>query len=121
MKVRFTAFSISSTHMNTMIALRRISTPTTPITNNTAEKNSASASIAASGGLAPLLAEDHGADDRGEQQDARHLEGEQVVLEQRAGDRRDDAFGRHLLRDVPRRQRERLGCLRFREGEDLRE
>src|SRR5215510_4642415 len=97
MKVRLTAFSINSTHMNTMIALRRMSTPTTPITNSTAEKNSASASTAASRGLAPLLAEHHGADDRGEQQDAGHLEREQVVLEQRSGDRRDGAFVRHLL------------------------
>src|SRR5215475_13201247 len=109
MNVRLTAFSINSTHMNTMIALRRMSTPTTPMTNNTAEKNSASASTAASRGLAPLLAEHHGADDCGEQQDARHLEREQVVLEQRPSDRRDDAFVRHLLCDVSLRQRERLG------------
>src|SRR5581483_973285 len=47
MKVKFTALSISSTHMNTMIALRRTSTPNTPITNRTAEKKSASASIRA--------------------------------------------------------------------------
>ena len=37
--VRFTALSISSTHMKMMIALRRVSTPTTPIVNSTAEKN----------------------------------------------------------------------------------
>src|SRR5215475_171404 len=98
MKVRLTAFSINSTHMNTMIALRRMSTPTTPITNNTAEKNSASANIAAFRRRTTLFAEHHGADDRGEQQDARHLEREQVVLEQRPRDRRDDAFVRHLLR-----------------------
>src|SRR5215212_4384783 len=66
-KVRLTAFSMSSTHMNTMIALRRTSTPNTPITKSTAEKNSASASMF----FSALLAEDHGADDRGEQQHAR--------------------------------------------------
>src|SRR5215470_14002913 len=86
MNVRFTAFNISSTHMNTMIALRRMSTPTTPITNNTAEKNRASANIAASGGLAALFAEHHGADHCGEQQDARHLEREQILVKQWAGD-----------------------------------
>ena len=36
---RFTALSMSSTHMKMMIALRRVSTPTTPIVNSTAEKN----------------------------------------------------------------------------------
>src|SRR5262249_20710440 len=79
--VRFTALSINSTHMKTMIALRRMSTPTTPITNNTAEKNRASASIAASRGFAPLLAEHHGPHDSGEEQNTRHLEREQIILE----------------------------------------
>src|SRR5579884_3048556 len=77
--VRLTALSISSTHMNTMIALRRINTPNTPITNSTAEKNNASASIL----FSALLAKDHGADHRGEQEHARHLERQQILVEQR--------------------------------------
>ena len=35
--VRFTALSISSTHMNTTIALRRTSTPTAPMVNSSAD------------------------------------------------------------------------------------
>src|SRR5512132_2457333 len=77
-KVRFTALSISSTHMNTMIAFRRISTPNTPIANSAAEKKRASASIV----FASLLAKHHGTDDRREQQDAGHLEREEVLVEQ---------------------------------------
>src|SRR5881394_619996 len=71
-KVRLTALSISSTHMNTMMAFRRMSTPNTPIVNSTAEKNSASASMLVSA----LLAEDDGADDGREQEHAGHLERE---------------------------------------------
>src|SRR3982751_1617318 len=78
-KVRLTAFSMSSTHMNTMIALRRINTPNTPIVNRTAEKNSASASIV----LSALFAENHRADDRREQENARHFEGEQILIKER--------------------------------------
>src|SRR5512140_148359 len=74
---RVTAFSISSTHMNRMIAFRRVSTPTTPTVNSTAERASASTSID------PPFAEHHGAHDRGEQQHARQFEGEQVLLEER--------------------------------------
>src|SRR5262249_37845485 len=117
--VRFTALSMSSTHMNTMIALRRINTPTTPITNNTAEKKSDSASIVLSSG--PLFAEDDGADDRGEQQNARHFEGEQVFVEQRTGQRRDRALGLDLLGREALREREIDRCLRLRQREDLRE
>jgi hypothetical protein len=36
---RFTAFSISSMHMKIMIALRRVSTPATPIQNNATDRN----------------------------------------------------------------------------------
>src|SRR5215210_3802381 len=88
-KARFTALSISSTHMKMMIALRRVSTPTTPIVNSAAEKKRASASIRRlprHGGTnrrarpAPPPDGDR-ADDRGEQQDARDLEGEQVLAE----------------------------------------
>ena len=41
--------------------------------------------------LLALLAEHHRADDRGEQQDARHLERQQIFVEQRRRDRRDRA------------------------------
>lgn len=35
---RFTAFSISSMHMNTIMALRRTSTPVIPMQNSTSER-----------------------------------------------------------------------------------
>src|SRR3954464_11582657 len=76
-KLRLTALSMSSTHMNTMIAFRRMSTPNTPIANSTAEKNRASASML----FSALFAEDDGSHDGGEQQDARHLECEQILIE----------------------------------------
>src|SRR5215207_7624026 len=66
--VRFTALSMSSTHMKMMIALRRVSTPIAPIANSTADSASDSASI----DLSP--ASDHdGADDGDEEKDAREL------------------------------------------------
>src|SRR3954464_7727618 len=108
-KLRLTALSMSSTHMNTMIALRRMSTPNTPITNSTAEKNSASASIL----FSALLAEKHRADDRRQQQDARDLEGQQIIGEQLARDRRDRAAVRDLLRRITRWQRQADGGLRL--------
>src|SRR5689334_22310745 len=80
--VRFTALSISSTHMKMMIAFRRVSTPMTPIVNSAAERKSDSASTDV-----PPAAEGDGADDGHEQHDGSQLEGEQVVLEQRLGDR----------------------------------
>src|SRR3954471_19104223 len=86
--VRFTALSISSTHMKMMIALRRVSTPMTPIVNSTTEKNSDSASIDTPGSR-----ECHRADDRGEQQHAGDLERQQVFVEERSGDRLDRAHG----------------------------
>src|SRR5829696_4955591 len=106
-KVRFTALSISSTHMKMMIALRRVSTPTTPIVNSTAEKKRASASmerlqragfVTRPGGSAVLPADDDRADDRGEEQDARHLEREQVLREQRTRQRPDGALARGDVR-----------------------
>src|SRR6185437_2994004 len=45
MNDRFTALSMSSTHMKMMIAFRRVSTPITPITNSTAEKKRASGTM----------------------------------------------------------------------------
>src|SRR4029078_8628603 len=82
-KVRFTALSISSTHMNTMIALRRINTPNKPITKSAAEKKSASASMV----FSTLFAQHHRADDRREQQDARDLESQEILVEERSRDR----------------------------------
>src|SRR5215467_2170968 len=117
MNVRFTAFSISSTHMKTMIAFRRMSTPNTPITNSTAEKNSASASMF----LPSLFAEHHGAHDRRQEQDARDLEREQILVEERPRKRRDGARLLDLSREVSRRQREQRRQLGARHGEDLRE
>src|ERR1051325_8719764 len=119
-KVRFTALSISSTHMNTMIALRRINTPNTPIVNNTAEKKSASASISFLR-FSALLAEHHRANDRGEEQNTRHLEGQQIFVEQRAGDRRNRARLVDLLRGEARGQRQIDRRPRPRQREDLGE
>src|SRR5437773_12030896 len=101
-KVRFTAFSISSTHMKMMIALRRVSTPTTPITNRTAEKKSASDSIRSP------PAEDDRADDRRKQQNARQLERQQILGKERTRDRRDRALAHHFIGDVACRKRETL-------------
>src|SRR5687768_12961537 len=114
---RFTALSISSTHMKMMIALRRVSTPTTPITKSSAEKKSDSASIV--GSSAP--AQHDGADDRDEEQHARQLEGEQILGEQGLRDRRDGAALGDLLGDDTRRQRHRIGDARPREREHLRQ
>src|SRR3954464_11901948 len=94
-KLRFTALSISSTHMKMMIALRRVSTPTTPITNSTAEKRIDSPNI----GAPP--SEHHGAYDGRQQEDARQLERQQILREQRPRDRRDGAFPREIGGDVP--------------------
>src|SRR6267378_1201431 len=120
--VRFTALSMSSTHMKITIALRRNSTPATPSTNSTAE--------IASAGLVSILElslrQDDGAHDRGEQQHARDLEGNEVGVEQRIGDGSDDALlllqrldgaGRQLdrrregrLTDRAQQQKERAQC-----------
>src|SRR3712207_3788495 len=81
-KDRFTALSISSTHMKMMIAFRRVRTPTTPIVNSTAEKNSASASNSP-----PRLAQHDRANDRHQQQHAGHFERQQVLVEDRKSTR----------------------------------
>src|SRR6185503_13083575 len=114
-KARFTALSMSSTHMKMMIAFRRVSTPTTPIVNSTAEKNSDSFSIGAS------PSQDHCPDDRGEEQDAGQLEGEQILGEQRPGDRGDGAVPRDVRGQRARRQRQRIGETHAREREHLGE
>ena len=66
--------SMSSTHMKMMIAFRRVSTPTTPIVNSTAEKSERLSEHRRSSVLpsttAPTIAD--------EQQHARELEGQQV-------------------------------------------
>src|SRR5437867_12804611 len=101
--------------MKMMMALRRVSTPTRPITNNAAEKKSDSASIGS-----PTPQHD-GADDRDEQQHARDLERQQILGEQRSRDGRDSALDRDVLRDVAGRERESLGYARPRQRENLRE
>src|SRR5487761_2494037 len=103
MNVRFTELRISSTHMKRMMALRRVSTPTTPIANSTAEKNSDSASIG------PPDSQDHGADDGGKEHHARDFEGEQILMEERPGERRDGALGGHLRGRVALGERVRSG------------
>src|SRR5258708_21135571 len=86
--VRFTALSISSTHMKITIALRRSSTPSTPSVKRTAEM--------ASAGLRSMLelalCEHDRAHDRGEEQHARDLEGNEVSAKQWSGDGADDAL-----------------------------
>src|SRR6185503_11025814 len=67
--VRFTALSMSSTHMKMMIALRRSSTPATPRVKRTAEMPSAGPNST----LELSLGEHDGTDDGGEQQEARDL------------------------------------------------
>src|SRR5689334_23004081 len=69
--------------MKMMIALRWMSTPTTPMMKRTAVKKRDSASTGR-----PLSAptQHHGARDRDQEQHASELEREQVILEQRIGD-----------------------------------
>src|SRR4029079_5737692 len=83
MKTRFTAVSISSTHMKMMIALRRVSTPTTPIVNNAAESARDSASTRSS---VSSTAKNHSAVNRHQQQHARQFKSEQIFVEQRSRD-----------------------------------
>src|SRR5918999_398693 len=97
-----------------MIALRLVRTPTTPIVKRTAEKNSASTSNSP-----PRFAEDDGADDRHKQEHARHLERQEVLVEQRFGDRRDRAPFGDLPRPVTLGNLESLGDLRPRQREHL--
>src|ERR1700693_5659361 len=78
------AVSISSTHMKMMIAFRWMRTPMTPMMNSAA----VSASDSASTGRPPSSQDDR-ASDRYEEKHARQLEREQIVLEQRRGDRSD--------------------------------
>src|SRR3954451_12768582 len=113
MNVRFTALSISSTHMKMMIALRRVSTPTTPMLKSSAEKNSDSASIS----IPPACQRDR-SDNCGEQEYARDLEGEQVFMEQRTGDGLDRTICGDLRRGIVGRETQRVRYLRPRHRED---
>src|SRR6266850_3261558 len=107
--VRFTALSMSSTHMKITIALRRNSTPATPSVNSTAE--------IASAGLRSILElslrQHDGAYDRREKQHARDLEGNDIGAEQRSGHGADDALlllqrGDRARRQLDRRRERRL-------------
>src|SRR4051812_3821552 len=98
--VRFTALSMSSTHMKITIALRRNSTPATPSVNNTAE--------IASAGLRSILElsfrQDDGAYNGGEEQHARDLERNEIGAEQRIGYGANDALLLLQRGDSARRQ-----------------
>src|SRR6266702_721037 len=92
--VRFTALSISSTHMKITIALRRNSTPATPSVKSTAEMKSA--------GLRSIL-----------ELSLREHEGNEIGVEQRIGDGTDDALlllqrGDRAGRQLDRRRERRL-------------
>src|SRR5690606_34800024 len=89
---RLTAFSINSMHMKRMIALRRTITPSTPIENRITDSASDMALMsrpAIDCISDPPLREQHGADDRHEQQYADELERDDVITEQRVRDRAD--------------------------------
>src|SRR6476659_7717201 len=103
--------------MKMMIALRRVSTPITPIENSTALKKSDSVST----DTLLALAEHHRADDGGEQQHARHLEGQEVFVEEGAGEGRDGPAAGELSRQRILRQPERFRHARLRDREHLRE
>src|SRR5687767_6696322 len=94
---------MSSTHMKITIALRRVSTPIVPIVKSTAESANDSASIGAS-----PASDHHGADDGHEQQNARELECEQVLVEQRLGNAAHRAKVADGDRIVATARRERL-------------
>src|SRR6266571_2403125 len=102
-KVRFTALSMSSTHMKITITLRRNSTPATPSVKSTAEIASAGLRSI----LEPSLREHDGADDGGKEQHARDLEGNEVGAKQRIGDGADDALLLLERRDATRGQCDR--------------
>src|SRR5687767_3558628 len=116
MNTRFTALSISSTHMKMMIALRRVRTPTTPIVNRTADRarDSASTSI-------PPSSQNHGSGDCDEEQNAGELECEQIFVEQRARDRADCAVLLQLGGGIARWNLELPGHIADRNGHELRQ
>src|SRR5207245_4774890 len=80
MKLMFAAFIISSIDIRMTMALRRVSTPRTPMENSSRLKTRMW--LAGTGMLlssVPLARQDDGADHRHEQQDGGHLERQQVV------------------------------------------
>src|SRR5215218_8777113 len=106
---------MSSTHMKMMIALRRVSTPKTPMVKSTAEMNRATSTTGGSlrlgraldpaghrrrvvDAVLPPLADDDGAADGDEEQDARQLEGEELLAEEGRGDGAHGVPCRELLR-----------------------
>src|SRR6267378_4840446 len=118
--VRFTALSMSSTHMKITITLRRNSTPATPSVNSTAEMKSAGLRSAGLRSILELSLREHdGAHDRGEEQDARDLEGDEVGAEQRIGHGADDALLLLQRADRSRRQLDRRGERRVAEDAQL--
>src|SRR5689334_16303188 len=104
MNERFTAFSISSTHMKMTIGFFRVSTPTVPIVNMIAlriRKCGSRLRVMGSYRLRLALREDHDADDAHEQQDGGELEGVDVAREEVPPDHLD--LGDLVEGDVVRR------------------
>src|SRR3954468_14626889 len=89
--------------MKITIALRRVSTPMAPMVKSTADNARDSASIDAS--PAP---EHDGADDGHEQENARQLEREQILIEERLGDTADGAEVANRVGIVAGTRNERL-------------
>src|ERR1035438_1163103 len=93
MKVRFTAFSISSIDMKTVITLRRRMNPAMPRLNNTAlriryQESGTPADML----LHLLLRQNHRAQNGDQDQHRNHLEGQQILGKQRAPDVRSRAM-----------------------------
>src|SRR6185436_11780966 len=92
MKLRFTAFSISSMDMNTVIMLRRSRNPSTPSANRIAlsvryQEGGTAAGRGPSGILVHLLASQHDrSQNRDQDQHAGHFEWQQVDREQASAD-----------------------------------
>ena len=100
-KVRLTALSMSSTHMNITSTLRRMSRPTAPMVNSTAARIRYYSPVdahdvhelSAAGAGAGAAGQHDGADDRDDEQHRRDLEGEQVAGEDRLGEPFDVGAG----------------------------
>src|SRR5580765_5647971 len=86
MKLRLTAFSISSIDMNTVMILRRNRNPATPSTNNTA-LSVRNQEIGTPVMLFQFLPrQNDGADNGDQDQNRSHFEGQQIRREQGAAD-----------------------------------
>src|SRR5512132_996743 len=93
MKLRFTAFSISSMDMNTVMILRRNRNPATPSTNNTA-LSVRNQEIGTPVMLFQFLSrQNDGADNRDQDQDRSHFEDQQILREQGVADIASRAAG----------------------------